>query len=72
MSAGNRQLQSLGQINNLLYGNQASSAVDGRFLSEQNVVAVEKYNNGLREAYQQLTPESNKPFYIAGAYALDG
>eukprot|EP00972_Heterocapsa_arctica_P056920 8400762-Heterocapsa_arctica.AAC.1 len=41
-------------------------------LLDPNAIAINNFNKGLLEAYQQLTPETNNPFSIAGAYALDG
>eukprot|EP00972_Heterocapsa_arctica_P002548 372610-Heterocapsa_arctica.AAC.1 len=35
-------------------------------------MAENKFRMGLLKAYQELTVETNNPFTIAGAYALDG
>eukprot|EP00972_Heterocapsa_arctica_P050554 7434430-Heterocapsa_arctica.AAC.1 len=65
MRDGTFQFQALGQTNDFLYGDQDSSAVPGNLLTDQNVIAIGKYNQALSEAYQQLTPETNDPFSIA-------
>eukprot|EP00972_Heterocapsa_arctica_P040409 5952053-Heterocapsa_arctica.AAC.1 len=71
-NAEGRQLQTLDQVKEFLYGDQASWLETSDQPLNSDAFAVNKFSMGLLKAYQELTPETNNPFAIAGAYALDG